>query len=144
MVKMAYQPLYGTMNDGVGERSTHSCRGRVDSISFWLNSEFGEVMKVQSDTTGDMTSKSFQRIEECKEKLEQFKDKPKKVAEWTAKREEAEKEYEENKKKQNVRTNITVRTDKPEFNFNICVNGQAITQKELIGYIEARKTGELL
>lgn len=44
---MAYQPLYATITDNQGyHRGTSCLRGRVDNISMWLNSWFGEVLKI--------------------------------------------------------------------------------------------------
>jgi len=42
---MAYQPLYATISEINGERSTHTCRKKVKWINGWLNSDKGEVMK---------------------------------------------------------------------------------------------------
>ena len=46
---MAYVPLYGRVRDNQGYcRSTSCLRGRVDEVSFWLNSWFGSVMNVSA------------------------------------------------------------------------------------------------
>ena len=46
---MAFQPLYGRVTDNQGGCGhTLSLRGRVDQISMWLNSWFGEVLSVSA------------------------------------------------------------------------------------------------
>jgi len=42
---MSFQPLYGTISDNQGHcRTSSSRRGRVTSISCWINSLFGTVL----------------------------------------------------------------------------------------------------
>ena len=46
---MAYVPLYGRITDDMGGCAHSLClRGKVTSIGFWLNSWFGEVMRVDA------------------------------------------------------------------------------------------------
>lgn len=46
---MAWVNLYGQVSDNNGYvRSTSSMRGQVNQVSFWLNSIFGDVMRVGS------------------------------------------------------------------------------------------------
>jgi len=45
---MAYQPLYATVTDVNGTRSSYSCRKKVNWIKIWLNSKLGEVLEVYS------------------------------------------------------------------------------------------------
>ena len=45
---MAYQPLYATITDINGTRSSYSCRKKVKWIDIWLNSKIGEVLEIRS------------------------------------------------------------------------------------------------
>jgi len=50
---MAYQPLYATLTDENGTRSSHSLRKKVNWITFWLNSKIGEVLTLHSSFDED-------------------------------------------------------------------------------------------
>ena len=44
---MAWQPLYMTMDDGIGrEKTKHSQRGLIKNIDCWLNTDIGEAMVI--------------------------------------------------------------------------------------------------
>lgn len=85
-----YQPIYCTINDGIGTRSSHSCRGRVNGVNFWANSEFGEVCNVHVRSDGCLPKKDEYEAKE-KIKLWTEKDNAKKVKEWQLKLSEREK-----------------------------------------------------
>jgi hypothetical protein len=75
---MAYQPLYGTVSDNQGYfRHTSCLRGRVNSVSFWLNSWFGDVLNVSArliDGKSTIPRPDLRRVkkEDRKVALEQY------------------------------------------------------------------------
>lgn len=77
---MAYQPLYGKVSDNQGyTRGTSCLRGKVNNVSFWLNSWFGEVAKVNAhliDGKEIIPKPDLRRIkkEERKTALEQYEE----------------------------------------------------------------------
>ena len=113
---MAYQPLYAKIDDGIGTEHTHSCRGKVDNIYFWLNSQFGEVMRIYANSDGSLTEKSHNRIYVCKNRIKQFQETGnlKKIEEWENKLKLAEQEYQTKEKWEKVVVKIDI-ADNPKF-----------------------------
>jgi hypothetical protein len=120
LFKMAYQPLYATLNDGINPVHTHSLRGRVTDIDFWLNSHFGEVFRINANSDGDFTAKIKQRINDCKNKIAFFsqKNNNKKIVLWQKKLIDSEANFILNDKKEAVNININL-IENPKFHFFI-------------------------
>lgn len=111
---MAYQPLYGRVSDNQGILGhTSSLRGRVDHVSFWLNSWFGEVLNLNARLVDGQ--KIVQRPDLRKIKKGQ--------------RSAALKEYEEEVNKEN---RVVVNIDIPASEkFEIRINGITIPYERL-------------
>lgn len=122
---MAHQPLYGTINDEIGERSPHSWRGRVDNISFWLNSHFGEVFSISARSSGSLHRKDV-REAEGKLLAWSLKNNFKKVDEWKKKREEREAYNTEQESKEFVAVDIDLKNLNKKFKF--LVNGYDVME----------------
>ncbi len=124
---MAYQPLYATISDTNATRHTTSLRGRVEWINFWLNSQFGSVIKVSADSQGSAETKDTyeaeQKIKEWTEKVNY-----KKVELWKRKLQERQDFNKEAEKKEGVFVEITLE-DNPKFSF--CINGITINTSDL-------------
>ena len=108
---MAYQPLYATITDTNGIRSSHSLRSRVEWLNLWLNSFFGTVMRV-----------STSYVEAPKVHIER---KGKTLKEYRKQKEEAEQQLQEQEK---VIVNIDI---VPNKKFDVCINGVKIPLERL-------------
>ena len=124
---MAYQPLYATIRDENGIRGTHSLRSRVEWVTFWLNSHFGEVMTVHADSKGDLDKKDTY---EAEQKIKQFteQENKKKVELWTQKLKERTEYNQEQEKLEDVDISINLEHN-PKFRF--VLNGIAFTPADL-------------
>jgi len=112
---MAYQPLYATIRDENGVRGTHSLRSRVEWVSFWLNSHFGEVMTVHADSKGELDKKDTY---EAEQKIKDFQTQGniKKVEVWSQKLKERQAYNSEQEKQESVRIEINLEAN-PKFEF---------------------------
>ncbi len=109
---MSYQDIYGTLNDSVGKRTTTSSRrGTVSWIDFDLNTFLGKGLEIRVRSEGNLIKKPRERVYHCNNKLQEYKDNPKKTLEWNKKLEEAEKDLQEQKNKELVRTEIYIKDD---------------------------------
>lgn len=130
---MAYFPLYATLEDnssGSTTAHTHTLRGSVTEVDFWLNSHFGSVMRLSASSKGKLTTKLYNRIAECKDKVKSFSEAGnlKKVGEWEAKLKQAEEEHAEAEKNEKVEVSISI-DENPKFKFFV---GSVELNKELI------------
>jgi len=80
-----WQPIFATMDDskGCGKLQTRSLRGLVYNINFWINSEIGEVGRINVDID-NRTDYDFNRHNHCKDRLAFFtlRDNKKKIEYW--------------------------------------------------------------
>jgi len=67
---LAYQPLYAVIRDTNGERHSYTCRKKVKWVSFWLNSDLGEVLRVYAFHDGDKIILEIGLSERIKDKVD--------------------------------------------------------------------------
>jgi len=113
-VNMAYQPLYGTVSDNQGYvRGTSCLRGRVNSVSFWLNSWFGSVLNISSRLISGRDIVQKPDLRKVKK----------------AQREEALKQYEETVEKEDrVIVDIDIPINKK---YDIRINGVSLSYERI-------------
>jgi len=127
---MAYQPLFGSIHDRIGTRTSHSRRGVITEIRYNLNSHFGDVISVasSSDGKGDI-DRIGNRLRECEEKAQKWKDNPRKLGYWEECLKQTRAKWTEEDKKIGVHTSISIENN-PKMLFAITTNKIGINIKD--------------
>jgi hypothetical protein len=99
---MSWQPIYGEMSDDNGTtKYTSSRRGTNYNVWFKVDTTICKnVCSVKVNTTGNISSGPYKRLDKCRDKVIEYKDKPKKLLYWTEELKIAEGIYNDIKSKE--------------------------------------------